>query len=291
MVNVVSTRMIDAGLILQLLNNHPKKKDVTTEVRFTPSCAQQRPLLDWFGKNWRLLTHLRMGEGMVGDRLDTSRFLAQHAKSPVKVDKMSEDGLAAVSFTDLASGLDSGTETNIITGRNMYKAVQVGMKAADCYTVDGLALPLVRLSHRRSREFWVAMPNQSLDRASEFDLFQLALYAMSSKRKIYDAADRWAHVEVPQVDAIVHHKLDWMSGLKLNNATIEQVLQVCRLEIGLDRYAKIYGKVGGPQITSETLTGLPPMCFNRDLVVWVSHKDGKVVSPVIHVPTSMWTKA
>lgn len=243
----------------------------------------------WTGPNWLSAQQLKV-QGVVGDRLDMSRFLSQHAPS-VKIDRMPDDGIGIASFSDLSGGLHVMTQPTTImvdgSSGKAFKGLRVEMKAVELFRLNGLAQPLVRVAHSKTQDFWLVMPNQPLDRAGDFDLFQFAAIAMAQKRPIYNAADKWSHVEVPEVAATVCRNLEWLRGLRLNGETIQQALQVCKLEINK---GNVWG-VRGPKISTETLQGPPPICFNKGFVVWASHRAGKLVSPVVHVPTSLWVKA
>ena len=285
----VSVAMLDIKSLSQLLTEHARRQDVATQVELTPSSGDQRPFADWYGRNWMSAQQPGV-QGVVGDRLDMSKFLSRYAPS-VAVDRMPDDGLGVASFHDLSGGLHVMTQPTTIMldggGGKACKGLRIELKAVELFKLSGLALPLVSVAHSRTHDFWLAMPNQPLDRAGDFDLFQFATNAMAQKRKIYDAADTWSHVEIPEVAATVRRSLEWLKGLRLNGDTIQQVLQVCKLEINKGNV----WSVRGPRIASETLQGPPPICFDQGFVVWAAHYGGKLVSPVMRVPSSLWVKA
>ena len=289
MTKLVSSAMFDVIPLAQLLTTYVHRKyDVTERVRLAPSDRDQRPFLEWYGENWRQANQVRV-KGEAGNEQSVNRFLELNARG-TKLDRVVADGLLVASVANLSDGWGTGTETPVIgADGHFYKGTRFGMKGLRLFEVRGIPLPLVKLSHTATADLWVAAtPKSMAPNPRELDLFQFATHTMKNKKEIYKPADKYAYVEIPEVDVTVRRRLDWMQGLVLNDEIVQQVMQVCRLQLKLSNWAKGYSNMQ-PIIASETLTGLEPICFDRDFIIWVSHREH--VSPVIHVPTSIWTKA
>jgi hypothetical protein len=282
---LVSVGMFDAATVSQTLTEYGRGADRMGTVMLSPVNEFQSAYLSWYNQNWLTAQQVRVSGYICDDEVELSRFLAQNGHG-VRFPSLDTGHLGAAAISDLSGGLHVITQpTHIITDQGgFYKGLRVEMNAVTVYYVPGLTFPLVKLSHSKNMDFWMTIPDIPFDAEADIGLYEFATHAMKTKIRMYDAAERLAYIEIPEVNVIVCREGLWLSGLEVNGSVLQHTLQVCPLEISK---GNVWG-VPGPIIASETLTGPPPLSFNTDFVVWASHLNERLVSPVIQVPANIW---
>lgn len=284
---VVATTMFDAAAVSQLMTESGRNGFDFELPQLTGVNPYQNAYLHWYGRNWRQPQSVKIKGGLSNKRAELDSLLPREVLSVTGFDMLADNQLGMVTYYDLSGGFSASTKPDrIFAEGNLYQGVRVDARGAHIYRIPDLEFPLVKMSHSRTLDLWMTVPNQPMTEGCE--LFQFATGVMDRlKPFLHEVTDKWAYIEVPEVKATVCHEAAWLRGLGVSGRQLGQVFQVCHLGLSNNQHFNFFRE---PTITSEDVTGPPTLSFDHGFVVWVMHLNNKLVGPVIHVPTSIWQK-